>query len=139
MQNMQKTKPKEMRSIGKLLSIGVVTIGVFIYVLLIISRRPNYRPKHYCSLAESDAQNITAGITEYLSKPDHTDVTPAQLIAYESYYGGFENPWTFTRKGDEYVIQVTDHSGKCPVEYQKDHPEWNFGIYTRKIRKTNER
>ena len=125
-------------AIGKLLSIGALSIGVCIYVSIIITGRPNYRPKHYCSLAEIDAQNIAAGLTGYLSKPGHTDVTPAQLIAYESYYGGFENSWTFTRNGDEYVIQVTDRSGKCPVEYQEDYPEWNSGIDTRKILKTNE-
>ena len=111
-----------------------------------------YRPKHFCSLAEAEANNILAAIADYFSVAEHTNINRDDIEKLVS----IDNPWTFTRCGDNFYIHVVDRSGKClagkrnmdpdrkagifndqagncPAVTQYDDPNWNAGIYTRSI------
>ena len=124
-------KAKE-KPISKKKTIILITLflGLFYFSLEYYVSIPRYRTKHFCKRVENDAMLINAGVKDYLSDPNHNDVSPEQLIAYEELYADLKNSWTITKSGDEYLIQVTDSSGQCPATYQERFPEWDSSIYT---------
>jgi hypothetical protein len=122
MQNKEKANSKGNKSIVILL----LALGLFILVVNFLPGQIRYRPKSYCSRVESDASNIAASIADHFSDPKHLDIKRNDIEAIVT----IDNPWTFTRCGLGFFIHVVDRSGKCPVEYQNNRPEWNSGIYT---------
>jgi hypothetical protein len=104
-----KEKPKRKISIVKtiLYSIGILFCSICIYGFIMIFILPSIpRPKQFCSEAEFDAQTIVATISDYFSDPEHTDVTPDQLKAYEPLLENIENPWTFAYTDGELIVQL---------------------------------
>ena len=96
------------------LMIVIAIIGILAAIAI-----PNfiaYRNKSFCSLAESDANNISAEIADYFSIPTHTLILTADL----SFVGSMNNLWTITTfdPSVNITIEVTDSSGRCPTDYQ---------------------
>jgi len=96
------------------LMIVIAIIGILAAIAI-----PNfiaYRNKSFCSLAESDANNITAEIGDYFAIPTHTDIATADL----SFVGSMLNTWQIDTADPSVniTITVTDASGRCPAEYQ---------------------
>ena len=103
------------------LMIVIAIIGVLAAIAI-----PNfiaYRNKSYCNSAESDANNISATISDYFAIPEHTTLT---TTAATSIYLGF----ILTNKGgqntvivagaadDSIHITVTEAAGRCPSDYR---------------------
>jgi hypothetical protein len=109
----------------------IFILFVLIYAAMIIPSWPTYRPKSFCSRAETDAGNIIAAIADFYSVPEQGDRIPTRSDIEDIVY--VDNPWTLTRCGDNFYINVVDRSGKCPAEYQNIYPEWNSNIYTLKF------
>jgi hypothetical protein len=124
MEEEDKPKSKALRIFGLLF-----VIFVFLYLAIIIPSWPIYRPKSFCSRAEADANNIAAAIADYFSVAEHTDIERGDIEKVMF----VDNPWTFTRCGDNFYINVIDRTGKCPAEIQNKDPNWNSNIYTLKF------
>ena len=90
----------------------------------------------YCNMAENDALNIAATISDYFADPEHT-ILPT--ISGDSEYLGFtlnsrdgQNiAWVTGDALSTITIVVQDGSGKCPEAYQDLSPDWNSGKYTK--------
>ena len=122
-----KDKP---RTAGKrLLIIFLCFIVVFLLMSIIIPSLHFPGPSKYCHKAQDDARKIYAAISDYFADPNHSEVKPSDIKRIVD----IENPWTFSMKSDEIIIQVTDGSGKCPDEYQNKSSGWDSGIYTYRI------
>jgi prepilin-type N-terminal cleavage/methylation domain-containing protein len=105
------------------LMIVIAIIGILAAIAI-----PNfiaYRNKSFCSRAESDANGISAALSDYFSIPNWVN-TPAiaQLnngVGYTmSGQGGSINVGTVTGADPtlNITITVTDGSGRCPTEFQ---------------------
>ena len=113
------------------LMIVIAIIGILAAIAI-----PNfiaYRNKSFCSSAESDANGIAAALADYFSIPNWVntpegDVAPGELNNGAGYtmsgqggsinigvIAGFDPTMNIT-------IQVTDGSGRCPVEFQTANP-----------------
>ena len=146
-----KEKPK-VRA-GFILKIGLIIFGLF---LLMAIYHPwnwwSHRPKYFCQLAESDANEILAAMAEHFSLPEHHSVTREDIEKRVS----IDNPWTIMQCGDRYYIHVVDRSGECPkgkknmdsnskasalIERAEKYPcginindpNWNEGVYTKVV------
>ena len=119
------------------LMIVIAIIGILAAIAI-----PNfiaYRNKSYCSRAESDAQNVLAGIACYFAEPDHMTVpaiatlqadTICNVEMNEGQAGVFNQATIWDDSGaagtwrlsDDTIsadntpmsVQVTDASGLCP-------------------------
>ena len=121
--------------------IGSVIVIALIFGMYLFREDVNtreYREDNYCGKTESDAQNITALISEYFAVPEHTTLP---TINGESVYLGFtlssdngkdQNiAWVTGDASSTITIVVQDGSGKCPQSYQDLSPDWNSGKYTK--------
>jgi hypothetical protein len=109
------TKGKKL--VAVLLPIGIVCVLVIFFVYIYTWTPPGLGP---CGRAASDARNIAAAIADYFAIPEHTDVKPSDLK-----YLQLNNPWTFTKCGDEIIILVFDREMKCPFQGEYNGVEWN--------------
>jgi prepilin-type N-terminal cleavage/methylation domain-containing protein len=102
------------------LMIVIAIIGVLAAIAI-----PNfiaYRNKSYCNTAESDANNISAALSDHFAIPENT-ILP--VLAGVSQYMGF----TLTDKGGQNLVDVsgdangtiwitvTEAAGRCPSDY----------------------
>ncbi|MFC1577595.1 prepilin-type N-terminal cleavage/methylation domain-containing protein [Thermodesulfobacteriota bacterium] len=105
------------------LMIVIAIIGILAAIAI-----PNfiaYRNKSFCTRAESDANGISASISDYFAIPSHVDTpTIDQLNNNEGYTlsGRDDSINTGVIEGDDpslnITITVTDGSGRCPTDYQ---------------------
>ena len=81
-----------------------------------------YRNKAFCSLAETDAEHVSAAIADYFGTPSRTQ-TPqlgdlrVSTINTVVIIGAAPNA--------HITILVTDISNRCPADYQNAHPDWD--------------
>jgi type IV pilus assembly protein PilA len=103
------------------LMIVIAIIGILAAIAI-----PNfiaYRNKSFCSRAESDANGIAAALADYFSIPNWVN-TPTGDVAVGNLNNGAG--YTMSGQGDvqgidptiNITIQVTDGSGRCPIEFQ---------------------
>ena len=103
------------------LMIVIAIIGVLAAIAI-----PNfiaYRNKSYCSAAESDANNVSASISDYFAIPEHT--TLITQTAASSYMGfiltnkGGQNLVAISGAADGSIrIVVTEAANRCPSDYR---------------------
>ena len=120
-------KPKS--KAGTIIGIGFILFVLFFLASMWIPGAIRYRPKQFCSQAEADANNIAAAIADYFSVASRDKIVREDIEKLLS----IDNPWTFSRCGDNFYIHVVDGSGKCPIDIQQNHPDWNKSIYSLKF------
>ncbi len=94
----------------------LVVIGIIgILAAIAIPNMLNYRDKSFCSIAETDAQNIAKAIGDYYATPTHTNmITPADLTVQTT----GTNNYTLAGPVTAIIVTVNDVSGRCPATYQ---------------------
>jgi prepilin-type N-terminal cleavage/methylation domain-containing protein len=131
------------------LMIVIAIIGILAAIAI-----PNfiaYRNKSFCSAAESDANAVAAGLSDYFSIPKFTTVPAAAAVTeYDlsrpgnpnakivmSGQGGNQNLLSIFGNNDPndgITIQITDGSGRCPSDYRLADDGWTDDattIYTK--------
>jgi hypothetical protein len=98
-----------------------ILLSTAILFLLLISlyNCTAYKGPAYCAEVEADARMVAAAIADYFATPERTDIKPSDLKDLK-----LENPWTFTKCGDEITIIVFDREMKCQLQGQYDDFEW---------------
>ena len=150
--NVMEDKEKPRSKAGTIIGIGFLAFVLFFYVSMWLTGLVRYSPKHFCSVAESDANTVAAAIADYFSVAEHTDIARSDIEKLVS----IVNPWTFTRRGDNFYVHVVDRSGECPAGRQNmdsgkkagifsdraaecpaaiqyNDLNWNAGIYTKSL------
>ena len=106
-----------------LLSTGLACI-LFVVLISLYNCTAQTGPA-YCAEVEADARSIAGAIADYFAIPEHTDVKPSDVSRQLAF---IENPWTFTKCGDEIIIIVFDREMKCPRQDRDDPIEWKSHI-----------
>lgn len=112
-----------------------VMIVIAIIGLLAAVAAPNfisYRNKAYCSQTEADADIIAKEIGAYFAVPNHTDIDKTCIQTA----GTSNKTWDIGASNPNLCITITvrDDSGRCPGDYQKTMPNWNFNVFTKTIK-----
>jgi len=100
----------------------MVVIGIIaILAAIAIPNFISYRNKSYCSMAETDANNVSSAIADYYGMANRWGLpTFGDLSLVTS------NTIEITGSPNTTItVSVTDVSGRCPDDYQQAHPHWN--------------
>ena len=118
-----------------LIELMIVIAIIGILAAIAIPNFISYRNKAYCSAAESDANNIAAGIADYFAVPARVTALGASDATLAKASGGLglemSNLNTATIGGniDAITIAVTDVSGRCPQDYRTSQSDvWTGGL-----------
>jgi prepilin-type N-terminal cleavage/methylation domain-containing protein len=110
------------------LMIAIAIVGILAAIAI-----PNYinmRDKAYCNEAETDADHVAAAIADYFAFPMRTQLPVIDDLKDIKVL----NPVGISRDGIVIVIQVTDRTHRCPLNYQSSSPNWDLSdVYTKKI------
>jgi prepilin-type N-terminal cleavage/methylation domain-containing protein len=106
-----------------LIELMIVIAIIGILAAIAIPNFISYRNKAYCSAAESDVNNIAAGLADYYAIPSHVNLLASNATTVAKPAGlGLElsNNNTASIGGtiDTITISVTDVSSRCPTEYR---------------------
>ena len=104
-----------------LIELMVVIAIVSLLAAIAIPNYFSYRNKSYCSLAETDASNVSRAISAYFAIPSHINLPTAADLKIN-----INN--TVDISGDPnttITITVTDDSGRCPDRYQQVNQNWD--------------
>jgi prepilin-type N-terminal cleavage/methylation domain-containing protein len=114
------------------LMIVIAIIGILAAIAI-----PNfiaYRNKAFCSAAESDANNVAAGIADYFAVPTRVDAPHSDPTVGPSQGLGMDltnqNTGTIGRLVQAMTITITDMSGRCPDDYQTSVGGWDSTLNT---------
>lgn len=127
-----------------LIELMIVIAIIGILAAIAIPNYISYRNKAFCSAAESDAQAIGSGLSDYFAVPGNQSYNQLAAAANTIPFPGSNqiilsgtNTGMITENvaatGTTYTIAVTDNSSRCPTNYQAGNPKWSNatpGVYT---------
>lgn len=114
-----------------LIELMIVIAIIGILAAIAIPNFISYRDKAFCTAAESDANAIMAGISDYFSIPTNVSFTTQTDVRTVVFAGSSDitlsglNTATVTAAPgppSTITIDVTDVSSRCPVNYQATNP-----------------
>ncbi|MDD2465970.1 MAG: prepilin-type N-terminal cleavage/methylation domain-containing protein [Desulfobulbus sp.] len=127
-----------------LIELMIVIAIIGILAAIAIPNFISYRDKSFCSAAESDANAIAAGISDYFAIPTNVTWTTQTNVNPVVFAGGTDlkltklNTATVSMGGTPSVVTIVvkDGSSRCPVSYQTavGNPPWSGalgGTYTK--------
>jgi prepilin-type N-terminal cleavage/methylation domain-containing protein len=116
-----------------LIELMIVIAIIGILAAIAIPNFISYRNKSFCSRAESDANNIAAGLGDHFAIPNHTDL-PDNAWAQDFCSPGNEAGMEASDPNINITITVHDGSERCPTDYQTSAgSSWGSGnqVYTK--------
>ncbi|TKB26451.1 prepilin-type N-terminal cleavage/methylation domain-containing protein [Desulfopila sp. IMCC35006] len=111
-----------------LIELMIVIAIIGILAAIAIPNFISYRDKSFCSAAESDANSISGGLSDYFAIPSNISYATANSSGGQMAFPG-SNPINLTGKntasvtqtigatGNTYTIAVVDAGGRCPQNY----------------------
>ena len=105
-----------------LIELMVVIAIISLLAAIAIPNYFSYRNKSYCTLAETDANNVSRAISSYFAIGAHTGLPNSTDLNININNGPVDisgDPNTTI------TIIVTDKTGRCPIDYQKSRDGWN--------------
>ncbi len=115
-----------------LIELMIVIAIIGILAAIAIPNYITYRDKAYCSAAESDTQAIAGALADYFSIPGNQTFNSGggNAIAFPgsqtiTLSNGNTAAGIAPNATGNYVIAVTDVSGRCPATYQAGSPKWS--------------
>jgi len=110
------------------LMIVIAIIGILAAIAI-----PNfiaYRNKAFCTGAETDGNNIAAGLSDYYAIPSHTNLATFADSGVTMSNG---NVGTVGGTVNAIIITVSDTSTRCPTDYTTPAANWTGSIYTQNM------
>jgi len=108
-----------------------VMIVIAIIGLLAAIAIPNFlrhRDKSFCSAAEADAGSTVVAISDYYAIPGRHNV----MVSWNDLGLTTSNGNVVSISGtvDNIIVTVTESTGRCPVSYTSNSPNWNASVFT---------
>ena len=119
-----------------LIELMIVIAIIGILAAIAIPNYISYRDKSFCSATESDANALASGLADYFAIPSNRTLTLATTDGQGTNVIHFHGAGTISLSGtntgsirivsgtNNYRIQASDATMRCPLAYRSPSPRW---------------